>query len=74
MIIPLLLSRRKGIFGCTHTQVQANVVAKQLQIISHIVLSLRASAIVALSITVTTEKRSFDEECEKTGAASIGYF
>lgn len=61
-------------FGCTDTQVQANVVAKQLQIISHIVLPLHASAFVALSNKANPEGGSIDEACLMTGAASMEYF
>lgn len=50
-LVDALLSRRKGTFGCTETHVQANVVAKQLQRMSHSDLLEQApiDAVVAIS-------------------------
>lgn len=50
-LVDALLSRRKGTFGCTETHVQANVVAKQLQRMSHRDLLEQApiDAVVAIS-------------------------
>lgn len=51
ILVDFLLSRRKGMFGCTETHVHANVVAEQLQRISHTDLPEQAPvvAVVAMS-------------------------